>query len=71
MIAIIVDFEIDRVSLDDFLTIMHENASVSLANEVSCHQFNIMQELQNPIKIFPYELFDDAIAFELHNQADH
>ena len=71
MIAIIVDFEIDRASLDDFLPIRQKDASVSLANEVSCHQFDIVQELQNPTNIFPYELFDDATAFEPHNQADH
>ena len=48
MLAVCVDFEIDLTSLDAFLTIMKKNASVSLANEVGCHHFDIVQDKQNP-----------------------
>ena len=58
-------------SLDAFLTIMEQNASDSLANEVGCHQFDIAQDPQNPTKIFLYELYDDEVAFELHKKASH
>ena len=71
MLAVCVDFEIDPASLDAFLTIMQKNASDSLANEVGCHQFDIAQDPQNPIKIFLYELYDDAVAFEVHRKANH
>ena len=71
MLAVCVDFEIDPASLDAFLTIMQKNAADSLANEVGCHQFDITQDLQNPTKIFLYELYDDAVAFEMHKQASH
>ena len=71
MLAVCVDFEVDPASLDAFLTIMQKNASDSLANEVGCHQFDITQDLQNPTKIFLYELYDDAAAFDLHKQASH
>ena len=71
MLAVCVDFEIDLESLDAFLTIMQKNASDSLANEVGCHQFDITQDPQNPTKIFLYELYDDAVAFELHKKASH
>ena len=71
MLAVCVDFEVDLASLDAFLTIMQKNASDSLANEVGCHQFDITQDLQNPTKIFLYELYDDALAFELHKKASH
>ena len=71
MLAVCVDFEIDLVSLDAFLTIIEKNVSDSLANEVGCHQFDIAQDLQNPTKIFLYELYDDAAASELHKQASH
>ena len=43
----------------------------SLANEVGCHQFDITQDLQNPTKIFLYELYGDAAAFDLHTKASH
>ena len=69
MITICVDFEIDSATLDLFLPIMQKNATEPLANEVSCHQFDILKDPQNPIKIFPYELYDDAVASELHDQA--
>ena len=71
MLAVCVDFEIDLASLDAFLIIMKKNASDSLANEVGCHQFDIAQDQQNPTKIFLYELYDDEVAFELHEQASH
>ena len=71
MLAVCVDFEIDPASLDAFLTIMQKNASDSLANEVGCHQFDITQDLQNPTKIFLYELYDDVAAFDLHKKASH
>ena len=71
MLAVCVDFEIDPASLDVFLTIVQNNASDSLANEVGCHQFDITQDLQNPTKIFLYELYDDAAAFDLHKKASH
>jgi autoinducer 2-degrading protein len=71
MLAVCVDFEVDPASLDAFLTIMQKNASDSLANEVGCHQFDITQDLQNPTKIFLYELYDDAAAFDLHKKVSH
>ena len=71
MLAVCVDFEIDPASLDAFLTIIQNNASDSLANEVGCHQFDITQDPQNPTKIFLYELYDDAFAFEVHKKASH
>ena len=71
MLAVCVDFEIDPESLDAFLLSIKRNASDSLENEVGCHQFDISQDLQNPAKIFLYELYDDAVAFELHKKASH
>ena len=71
MLAVCVDFEIDPASLDAFLTIMQKNAADSLANEVGCHQFDITQDSKNPSKIFLYELYDDAFAFEIHKKASH
>ena len=71
MLAVCVNFEIDMASLDAFLTIMEKHASDSLANEVGCHQFDIAQDPQNPTKIFVYELYYHAVAFELHKKACH
>ena len=71
MLAVCVDFEIDSESLDAFLSIMQKNASDSLANEVGCHQFDITQDPQSSTKIFLYELYDDAVAFEIHKQSSH
>ena len=71
MLAVCVDFEIDPESLDAFLPIMQKNASDSLVNEVGCHQFDITQDPQSPAKIFLYELYDDAVAFEMHKQSSH
>lgn len=71
MFAVCVDFEIDLSSPDALETIMGKNASDSLANEAGCYQFDIAQDPQNPTKIFLFELYDDAVAFELHKKASH
>ena len=71
MLAVCVDFEIDLASLDAFLPIMKKNTSNSLANEIGCHQFDIAQDQQNPTKVFLYELYDDAVAFESHKKESH
>ena len=71
MLAVCVDFEIDPASLVAFLPLMQKNAAASLENEAGCHQFDIAQDPQNPIKIFLYELYDDTVAFETHKQASH
>ena len=68
MLAVCVDFEINPASLAAFLPLMHKNAAESLANKASCHQFDITQD---PVKIFLYELNDDAAAFETHKQESH
>jgi autoinducer 2-degrading protein len=71
MLAVCVDFEVDPASLAAFLPLMQKNAAESLANEAGCHQFDITQDPQNLTKIFLYELYDDAAAFETHKQASH
>tara|TARA_B100001093_G_scaffold262172_1_gene250598 strand:- start:1014 stop:1304 length:291 start_codon:yes stop_codon:yes gene_type:complete len=71
MLVVCVDFEIDPARLDAFLLLINRNAQESLANEVGCHQFDISQDAQNPTKIFLYELYDDAVAFEQHKKASH
>ena len=71
MLAVCVDFEIDPASLDASLIIMEKNASDSLTNEVGCHQFDIAQDQHKSTKIFFDELYDDAVAFELHKNASH
>ena len=71
MIAICVDFEIVPTKFDVFFSIIQKNASESVANEVGCHQFDILQDPQNPTKIFLNELYDYAAAFNLHKQSSH
>ena len=71
MLAVCVDFEIHPASLDVFLPIMQKNTSDSLANEVGCFQFDITQDARRPTKIFLYEFYDDAVAFELLKQESH
>ncbi|MDB3879935.1 hypothetical protein N9315_02345 [Alphaproteobacteria bacterium] len=43
----------------------------SLANEVGCHQSDIMQGPHSPSKILLCEVCDDSVAFELHKQASY
>ena len=71
MLVVCVEFEVALDRLTVFLPLMIANARDSLAHEVGCHQFDVVQDPDAPHKITLYELYDDVAAFEIHKQAAH
>ena len=71
MFVVIVDFAIKSERLEEFLPLMSENAATSLQFEPDCHQFDICQDPNQPERVFLYELYTDAAAFQAHLAALH
>ena len=71
MLVVHVELEIDPKLLDAFLSLITENARLSLACEPGCHQFDVTQDPHAPHKITLYELYADSIAFDIHKQTLH
>lgn len=71
MHVVIVDFEIDPAHWDAFLPLMLAQAANSLAKEPDCLQFDVCTEPDAPHRVFLYEIYGDAAAFDAHLASDH
>lgn len=71
MFAVCVVFQIAPGSMDAFLPLMLANARASLANESGCHQFDVLTDPTRANEVSLYELYDDALAFDVHLASAH
>jgi (4S)-4-hydroxy-5-phosphonooxypentane-2,3-dione isomerase len=71
MYVITVEFEVKTEHIDAFRDAINENASLSLANEPECHQFDVCVDIASPSKVFLYEIYTDRAAFDHHLATDH
>ena len=71
MFAVIVTFKVKKGAMDQFLSLMLDNAATSLGDEPGCHQFDVCTDPNRPDEVFLYELYTNAAAFDLHLKTDH
>ncbi len=71
MFVVTVDFVIKPHCEAAFVEAMNTQAYNSLHNEDGCLQFDVCQDLEDPRKIFLYEVYRDAAAFDIHLKTDH
>ena len=71
MFAVTVDFTLDPAQRDAFMPLMLENAARSREDEPGCRQFDVCVDPARPERVFLYELYDDAAAFDAHLAAPH
>jgi quinol monooxygenase YgiN len=69
--VITVDFHLRAESRDKFLSLVRENAALSLANETGCRRFDVCVPLDGSPRVFLYEIYDDEAAFKAHLQMPH
>jgi len=69
--VITVDFHLKPESSDKFLSLVRENAALSLANETGCRRFDVCVPLDGSHSVFLYEIYDDEAAFKTHLQMPH
>ena len=68
MIAVTVNFEIDKDQIEDFMTLMTNNASDSKKLEDGCYFFDVCRKGTN---VFLYEIYKSRDAFDVHLETQH
>jgi quinol monooxygenase YgiN len=71
MYAVVVTFEIEPSQMDEFMSLMLENASTSLADETACKRFDVCTDPGRPNEVYLYELYDDRAGFDIHLASAH
>ena len=65
-ICLVVDFTVKSGAKTQFLDIIREHASRTLANEEGCLQFEVCEPVEGGNRVFLYEMYADDAAFEVH-----
>jgi len=71
MFVVTVNFLVKEEHGAEFMTAMLEQARNSLNLEESCRRFDVCQDAEDPRRVFLYEIYDDASAFQDHLRSDH
>ena len=65
-ICLVVDFTVKPGAKAQFLDIIRDHASRTLANEEGCLQFEVCDPVEGENRVFLYEMYADDAAFEVH-----
>jgi (4S)-4-hydroxy-5-phosphonooxypentane-2,3-dione isomerase len=71
MKVIVVKFELKPEYRQQFLDASLGDASGSVHDEPGCRRFDVVQDRDDPNRIFFYEVYDDEAAFAAHTRAPH
>jgi quinol monooxygenase YgiN len=71
MLVVTVDFVIKPGFIAAFRAEMLNNARASRTREPGCRRFDVAFSDTDPALVFLYELYDDAHAFEEHQETAH
>lgn len=71
MHIVIAPFQIKDSHREHFIEEMIEDARGSLENEPGCLRFDIIQDPEDPNRIWLYEIYRDKQAFQQHIETPH
>jgi quinol monooxygenase YgiN len=71
MFVVTVTFEAYPEQAPAFLARVRTQAADSLANEEGCHHFDVCIGPAQPERVFLYEIYTDAAAFQTHKATAH
>jgi quinol monooxygenase YgiN len=71
MYIVTVTFQVKPAYLAQFMPAMVANADESLLREPDCHQFDVCVSLDDPHRIFLYEVYESSAAFQVHLGMPH
>lgn len=69
--VLIVNLKVKPQELDRFMQMALENAEATRTTESGCRQFDVVVDAEDPTQIAFYEVYDNAEAFEAHQQSAH
>jgi len=71
MYVIIAPIQVKEGHQGAFLEAVVEDARSSVHNEPGCLRFDVIQDANDPNRIWLYEVYQDEAAFQAHLQAPH
>jgi quinol monooxygenase YgiN len=66
-----VQLQIKPEAVAKFMPLALENAKASREQEPGCQQFDVLVDPEDPTRVMFYEVYDDELAFEAHQQTPH
>lgn len=69
--VLIVQLKIKPHEVDRFMSLALANAETTRTTESGCRQFDVVVDAEDATRIAFYEVYDDAEAFEAHQQSAH
>ena len=70
-LVIVVDFRLKAGAKTRFRPLIDANARASVRDEPGCRRFDVVEPEGEPDRIYLYEIYDDAAAFDAHCQSEH
>ena len=71
MQALVVTIQIKPEHKEAFMEAMLDDARGSINNEPGCLRFDVVEDQEDPNRIFLYEVYKDEAALEAHRAAPH
>ncbi len=71
MFVITVNFIINQENINEFEVVMKQQAYNSLHHEEGCLQFDVCFDPQDHRRVFLYEVYESAEAFDIHLKTPH
>lgn len=69
--CVLVEFELHPGTEAQFMSLMRQQATNSLAREQGCRVFDVWTASTQPRNVYLYEIYDDRAAFDLHLESPH
>ena len=66
-----VEFRLQAGTFERFRRLIVENARASVRDEPGCRQFDVVIPQGDADRVFLYEVYDDAAAFDAHKRTPH
>jgi len=70
-IVLTVHVKVKPDCIDRFMPAVLANARAARETEPGCLQFDVLADPEDPTRVMLYEVYNDAIAFEAHQQTPH
>lgn len=71
MYVVVVLCQVHEEHVAAFAEASLDNARHSVLDEPGCQRFDVVQETEDPTRIWLYEIYDDRAAFEQHLTMPH
>jgi quinol monooxygenase YgiN len=71
MFVVTVIFQVKDGQVEAFHEAVLQQAKNSLEKEEGCRRFDVCYDDARPHRVFLYELYDDATAFDRHRETEH